>query len=333
MYKIIGGDGQEYGPVPLDTLRQWVREGRLYAKTQVLAEGAREWITLGSLAELGDIFNTPPPISAPAASASQVQPGLVYDGDYDLDIGGCVGRGFGTFTTNLGTLIAVLLLGMSPWLISVLLEILSFLPIVGVIFSILGVLASLLVLVIGGPMLGGVYMAFLKAQRNQSVDPVSDVFSGFRNRFGHLLLGYLIPVLFTCLCTFLPLLALVFALALTFGGLTHGSPAFALMVVGIAFLITLPAMIWLSLNWMFTLPLIIDKRLDFWTAMKTSWRQVSRHWWTVFGLMVLVGLINLAGLLVGVVGLLFTAPIGICASMQAYETLFTPRASDSGQGA
>ena len=31
MYKILGGDGKEYGPVLADTLRQWVREGRANA--------------------------------------------------------------------------------------------------------------------------------------------------------------------------------------------------------------------------------------------------------------------------------------------------------------
>ena len=50
MYKILGGDGNEYGPVSADTLRQWVREGRANALTQVKAEGTTQWQALSAIA-------------------------------------------------------------------------------------------------------------------------------------------------------------------------------------------------------------------------------------------------------------------------------------------
>ena len=53
--------------------------------------------------------------------------------------------------------------------------------------------------------------------------------------------------------------------------------------------------IYLSISWMFSLPLIIDKQMEFWPAMSASRRMVAKHWWLVFGLMVVCGLINLAG--------------------------------------
>lgn len=49
MYKIIGADGQEYGPVSLAQLRQWQSEGRVNAQTRVLAVGETNWKTLGDL--------------------------------------------------------------------------------------------------------------------------------------------------------------------------------------------------------------------------------------------------------------------------------------------
>jgi TM2 domain-containing membrane protein YozV len=49
MYKIIGGDGREYGPVSADQLRQWVTEGRANATTRVQGEGTAEWIPLSTL--------------------------------------------------------------------------------------------------------------------------------------------------------------------------------------------------------------------------------------------------------------------------------------------
>ena len=57
--------------------------------------------------------------------------------------------------------------------------------------------------------------------------------------------------------------------------------------------------------------------------MKASWKRVNQHWCMVFGLLVLVGLINIGGLLLCCVGILFTLPIGLGALMYAYETIFS----------
>ena len=46
MYKILGGDGREYGPVTAETLRQWISEGRANALTQIKPEGATAWQAL-----------------------------------------------------------------------------------------------------------------------------------------------------------------------------------------------------------------------------------------------------------------------------------------------
>ena len=80
---------------------------------------------------------------------------------------------------------------------------------------------------------------------------------------------------------------------------------------------------YLSVNWLFTQALIIDKGMDFRTAMKTSWKMVHKHWWHVFGLVVVMGLLNLAGFCLCCVGLLFTLPAGVAVLMFAYETIFS----------
>ncbi len=75
MYKILGGDGKEYGPIPADTLRQWVNEGRANAQTQVQAEGGAGWTALGQLAEFAPLFSAPPaPSGAPSAFPAGVAP-------------------------------------------------------------------------------------------------------------------------------------------------------------------------------------------------------------------------------------------------------------------
>ena len=75
MYKILGGDGKEYGPISADTVRQWVNEGRANAQTQVQPEGGAGWIALGQVPEFAALFNTPPPTaglgSTPVTAPSQ----------------------------------------------------------------------------------------------------------------------------------------------------------------------------------------------------------------------------------------------------------------------
>ena len=67
MYRIIGADGRQYGPVSAEQLQQWIAEGRANAQTQTFAEGAAEWKPLGALPEFAGRFapQTPPTISPP----------------------------------------------------------------------------------------------------------------------------------------------------------------------------------------------------------------------------------------------------------------------------
>jgi membrane-anchored glycerophosphoryl diester phosphodiesterase (GDPDase) len=81
-------------------------------------------------------------------------------------------------------------------------------------------------------------------------------------------------------------------------------------------------MLYLSVSLIFALPLIIDKDLDFLPAMGLSWRMVGRHWFLIFGLVVLMEIVKLSGLLGCCIGILFTIPIGYGALMCAYETIF-----------
>ena len=66
MYKIIGADGRQYGPVSAEQLRQWISEGRANAQTQTLADGAAEWKPLGALPEFaGHFASASPPVIGP----------------------------------------------------------------------------------------------------------------------------------------------------------------------------------------------------------------------------------------------------------------------------
>jgi uncharacterized RDD family membrane protein YckC len=52
-YKIIGGDGAEYGPATLEELRSWIRDGRVAGMTKVWRSDRAAWSPAAGYAELG----------------------------------------------------------------------------------------------------------------------------------------------------------------------------------------------------------------------------------------------------------------------------------------
>ena len=71
MYKIIGTDGKEYGPISADQVRLWISENRVERQTPVFADGAKDWNFLGLLPEFAGYF----PGATPVAPAVIVAPG------------------------------------------------------------------------------------------------------------------------------------------------------------------------------------------------------------------------------------------------------------------
>jgi hypothetical protein len=62
MYKILGADQREYGPVTADQLRQWITEGRANSLTMVQGPDSTEWKPLSSFTEFAGVM--------PAAAAT-----------------------------------------------------------------------------------------------------------------------------------------------------------------------------------------------------------------------------------------------------------------------
>jgi len=68
MFKIIGADGREYGPVAVAQLRAWVTEGRADAQTLAQAEGSGEWKPLSAYPEFYSLPKAPPPMVTPTGT-------------------------------------------------------------------------------------------------------------------------------------------------------------------------------------------------------------------------------------------------------------------------
>ncbi|MEI6193709.1 MAG: DUF975 family protein [Verrucomicrobiota bacterium] len=320
MYIIIGGDQKEYGPITADDVRQWIAEGRLNEQSLIKAEGDAEFRPLATFSEFGGAFTSGGSIPKLPPSAFAV--GLAPEKtDYELDLGGCLTRGWELVKNNMGLLFVGALIYM---LIEGAVGGLAQIPLVGGLFSIAN-------FIISGPLMGGVFYLFIRAIRGEPAE-IGDIFSGFRRAFGQLFLGTLVQGLFIGLCL-LPVIILVIVKFLPLvGHLQSGATPDKETVEAIksALVTCLPLLLvcaipatYLSVCWKFTLPLIMDQQLDFWTAMGASRKMVNKHWWQIFGLVILISLLNLAGLCVCCVGVLFTFPVGIAALMFAYETIFS----------
>jgi hypothetical protein len=137
---------------------------------------------------------------------------------------------------------------------------------------------------------GGVAYTFTRRIRGE-VPSAGDAFSGFNLAFLQLGLGGVVSLLLVC--------------------------------VGLL-LCVLPG-VYLAIGYAFALPLVIDKKYDFWTAMEVSRRVVHRQWWTMFGLALVLFLLNVVGVLACLIGMIVTAPISLAAMMYAYEDVFGRR--------
>jgi Domain of unknown function (DUF4190)/GYF domain 2 len=84
MYKIIGIDGKEYGPVDLDQVRQWIAQGRVNTQTRLKAGDASDWKPASEIPELAALFapaakppllalpaSTPPVLTSPVPSTKE----------------------------------------------------------------------------------------------------------------------------------------------------------------------------------------------------------------------------------------------------------------------
>ncbi|MBM3836758.1 MAG: hypothetical protein FJ398_02140 [Verrucomicrobia bacterium] len=191
MYRIIGGDQQEYGPVSPDQVRQWILEGRANRDTRAQIDGANEWKTLGSFPEFADALaaqipsSSSPPTSLSAADTASLADEYARRAEL-LDIGLCITRSWTLLRQNFW-----LLAGASAvmLLIHVALE---FVPLVG---QVAGIVLNLV-------LWAGLYWLFLKRIRGQEAD-FADAFAGFQINFVQLLLASIVTTVLIVVGLFL----------------------------------------------------------------------------------------------------------------------------------
>lgn len=181
MYKVIGADGKEYGPINADLIRQWIAEGRANGATKARLEGTTEWKTLGEFPEFAAALAARGGSLPPITPQPKVEPAFVQEllaRDYDLDIGGCISRGFNLVFANFWLSVGA---GFVVWLL----------------VTIAGA-TSIGALLLTYVLLGGFDWMFLKLARGEKAE-FSDAFAGFSLAFAPLLLFTLVAQVLTLL--------------------------------------------------------------------------------------------------------------------------------------
>lgn len=171
MYKIIGADGREYGPVTAEQVRQWIAERRAVAQTKVRAEGTTEWKALSEFPEFAGAFaakSLPPAATQPPVSgAGDLLAQEILARDYHLDLGSCFSRAcnlvFGQFWLTFGATFVIFLISV----------VLGWIPFGSLILNYV--------------FFGGLYWFFLKLVRGEPAD-LGDAFAGFSLAFVPLML-------------------------------------------------------------------------------------------------------------------------------------------------
>ncbi len=184
------------------------------------------------------------------------------------------------------------------------------------------------------PLAGGMFIYF-RRQEKQNPE-FGDLFSGF-NYFGQIAL-YLLVLFLMFIPAFIIMFAFVFPFEL-FTEMISGNPYgmqdysyqiaermednFGFMIVAI--LIIAVYFIYISISYMFVIPLIIDAKLGFWEAMETSRKVVAKKFLVCFGFYLLLGLMFGFGVaLTCGLGIFVMLPFAAGILFSAYNNIYQP---------
>lgn len=180
-------------------------------------------------------------------------------------------------------------------------------------------------IVLMGPMMCGIFLCLFQHMRGEQVR-FETLFKGF-DYFGQAVIATLIqmiPAVIIIVPTYLIMMVAMLALSSSSsrsgGGDVAAAGFFISMIV--MFIVVFVMSIVLGILFMFTFPLIVDRKLSGVDAVKTSIKAAMANFGGVCGLMVLNAVLTFAGVLLCYVGALFVIPITMTAQAVAYRRVF-----------
>ena len=90
----------------------------------------------------------------------------------------------------------------------------------------------------------------------------------------------------------------------------------------VGFLLLLLPGIYLAIAYVLAVPLVADRGMQPWQAMEASRRAVGRHWFKIFGLYLVMGMIVLVSVIPLGIGMIWTVPMAIILNGVLFRTVF-----------
>jgi uncharacterized membrane protein len=164
---------------------------------------------------------------------------------------------------------------------------------------------------------GGLYYYYLGRIRRQP-RKLEDLFIGFQRMTLPLILEGLVQTLI-----WMGIAILMYGILFIGMFLALGNEKFIIGLLVIILEVPLMFLCWyLSISWMFSFPLIIERRFKFWDAMEVSRRVAGHQFWRLLGFSIVLVLIGMLGTFCCYVGIFFVIPLNIAAFAYLYEDLF-----------
>jgi len=86
-------------------------------------------------------------------------------------------------------------------------------------------------------------------------------------------------------------------------------------------MLVIAPVIYLAVSWSWAPFFVIFHKMQFWDAMETSRKILTKNWWIFFAFVIVTGIIAGAGILVFGIGMFFTVPLAACMSYVAFAEI------------
>ena len=223
--------------------------------------------------------------------------GNLAEQGFSTSVAGCLSRAWENYKSFLGLAIGAVLVAYLVLMVA------GFIPLLGMFTGI----------IMGPHINAGVAWIFLKRIRGEEVE-FGDVFDGFKRCYVKLLVVGLIQMVFAIM------IAMVFVIPMMLLGLPLGAdgidptaapdiqPGMAAGVV-VLMLMMAAVFVFLSVRFLLTQLIAIDRPEGALDAYRLSWRITRGRFWTIFALMVVLVVLSMAGVLALLIGLIFVLPL------------------------
>lgn len=95
-----------------------------------------------------------------------------------------------------------------------------------------------------------------------------------------------------------------------------------MLLIYLGMLLLLIPGLYLAVAYMLAIPLVVERGLSPWQALEASRKAISQHWFKVFGLFLLLGLISMISAIPLGIGLIWSIPLFVIAMGVLYRTIF-----------